>query len=230
MRYGITLPPLKKARNVGLRMRKYALESLQRHRDLVAREGPDAKPTVFTKVWAAEESDTITPDELRDNAQAYIIAGSDTTSNTLDYLVWAVCRHPEVQSRLVKELGALPGNFEYDDLRQIPYLDHVIDEALRRYPTAPSGLPREVPAGGGQFCGYHIPAGYTVTTQSYTMHRNTTAFPDPEKFDPSRWENPTQAMKDSFMPFGNGSRSESLAASIQPASGTDHWKDRKKTY
>ncbi|KAI0394130.1 cytochrome P450 [Xylariaceae sp. FL0594] len=204
--YALSVPPFTESRNVGLRMRNYALESIQRHRDIVARDGPDAQPTVFTKVWAAEKSDAITPEELRDNAQGYIIAGSDTTSNTLDYLVWAVCRHPEVQTKLNEELQALPDDFSYQDLRHLHYLDHVINEALRRYPVAPAGLPREVPPGGGQFSGYHIPAEYTVTTQSFTMHRNLIAFPDPEKFDPSRWENPTQEMKDCFMPFGNGSR------------------------
>jgi cytochrome P450 len=109
---------------------------------------------------------------------------------------------------LLKELEAVPEDFTYEDLRHVPYLDHVIDETLRRFSTAPAGLPREVPEGGAELCGFHIPAGYTVTTQNYTLHRNPIAFPDPEKFDPSRWESLTQAMKDSFMPFGGGSRSK----------------------
>lgn len=125
-------------------------------------------------------------------------------------MVWAVCGHPEVKSRLLKELEVLPDDFTYDDLRHVPYLDHVIDETLRRYSTVPAGLPREVPGGGAELCGYHIPAGYTVATQNYSLHRDPVAFPDPERFDPSRWENTTQAMKDSFMPFGAGSRSESI--------------------
>ncbi|KAI1809246.1 cytochrome P450 [Poronia punctata] len=206
VRFGLSLPLLEQARGLGIRMRKYAQESLQRHRDVVAEHGVDAKPTLFTKVWVAEETDTITSDEIQNNAQAYIIAGSDTTSNELTYLVWAVCRRPDVKSRLLGELATLPDDFQYEQLRQLPYLNHVIDETLRRYPTAPAGLPREVPLGGAQVCGHYIPAGYTVATQAYTMHRNQAVFPEPEKFDPSRWENPTQAMKDSFMPFGAGSR------------------------
>ncbi|KAJ3553602.1 hypothetical protein NPX13_g10852 [Xylaria arbuscula] len=190
------------------RIRAYSLESLQRHKAIVAREGPDSRPTVFSKVYKAEDDASITHDEIRDNAQAYIIAGSDTTSNTLTYLAWAVCRHPEIKSRLLKELEVLPDDFDYEDLRvaNLSYLEHVVDEALRRFPAAPSGLPREVPKGGAELGGYHIPAGYTVTTQNYSLHRDLHAFPDPEKFDPSRWENPTPAMKDAFMPFGGGSR------------------------
>lgn len=196
------------AQKAAQRIRNYSLESLRRHKAIVEIEGPDSRPTVFSRVYKAEDDASITHDEIRDNAQSYIIAGSDTTSNTLTYLVWAVCCHPEIKSRLVKELEALPDDFEYEDLRlaNLSYLENVVDEALRRFPAAPSGLPREVPEGGAELCGYHIPAGYTVTTQNYSLHRDLEAFPDPEKFDPSRWENPTPAMKDAYMPFGGGSR------------------------
>ncbi|KAI0466042.1 cytochrome P450 [Xylaria cf. heliscus] len=206
VRFGIPLPFIGKAKAFNMRVKNYATASLQRHRDLVEKEGPDARPTVFSKVYKAQGDENITPDEVRNNAQAYIIAGSDTTSNTLDYLVWSVCREPEIKSRLLKNLELLPDGFTYDDLRHVPYLDYVIDETLRRYSAVPAGLPREVPEGGAELCGYHIPAGYTVAAQNYSLHRDPTAFPDPEKFDPSRWENPTQAMKDAFMPFGAGSR------------------------
>ncbi|KAJ8121883.1 hypothetical protein ONZ43_g1778 [Nemania bipapillata] len=208
MRFGIPLPIINQARTFGMRMQKYATELLNRHRNLVGSEGAQARPTVFTKVYKAEGDESISLDEIRDNAQSYIVAGSDTTSNTLNFATWSVCRNPEIQSRLVKELEALPTDFTYEDLRHVPYLDHVIDEALRKFSAVPSGLPREVPEGGAELCGYHIPAGYTVTAQSYTLHRDPYAFPDPETYDPSRWENTTQAMKDVFMPFGGGSRGE----------------------
>ncbi|KAI1431321.1 cytochrome P450 [Xylaria sp. CBS 124048] len=204
--FGVPLPGLKTAQDTGLRVRRYATESLQRHRDLVEKEGPNAQPTVLSKLYHAEGDESISPPEMVNNAQSYIVAGSDTTSNTLDYLVWAVCRDPEIKSRLNKELEALPEEFTYEELRHVPYLDHVIDETLRRYATVPSGLPRQVPAGGTEMCGHHIPASYTVTAQNHTLHADPHAFPDPHKFDPSRWENLTQAMKDAFRPFGGGSR------------------------
>lgn len=209
MRFGIPLPVLNQARTFSMRMRKYSTQLLNHHRRLVENGGADAKPTVFTKVYKAEGDESISQEEIRDNAQSYIVAGSDTTTNTLCYTIWAICRHPEIKSRLVKELEVLPDSFTHEDLRHVPYLDHIIDESLRRFPAVPSGLPREVPEGGAEMCGYHIPAGYTVTAQSYTLHRDPNAFPDPEKYDPSRWENPTQAMKDVSMPFGGGSRSKS---------------------
>ncbi|KAI1419089.1 cytochrome P450 [Xylaria sp. FL1777] len=208
VRFGIPIPILSKAQMYTKRIRNYSKVSLNRHSAIVEREGPDARPTVFTKVYEAQGDMSISQDEVGDHAQAFIVAGSDTTSNTLTYLVWSVCRDPEIKSRLVEALEVLPHGFTYEDLRQVhmPYLEHVIDETLRRFPVVPAGLPREVPEGGAELCGHHIPAGYTVTTQSYSLHRDVDAFPDPEKFDPSRWENPTPAMRNAFIPFGGGSR------------------------
>ncbi|RWA10079.1 hypothetical protein EKO27_g5041 [Xylaria grammica] len=208
MRFGIPLPVLSNAQTSAKRIKNYSKESLKRHAAIVEKEGPGSRPTVFTKIYDAEGDDSITQDEMADNAQSYIVAGSDTTSNTLTYLTWSVCRHPEVKARLLKELEVLPDGFTYEDMRQVhlPYLENVLSETLRRYPSVPAGLPREVPEGGAKLCGHYIPAGYTVSTQNYSLHRNPDAFPDPEKFDPSRWENPTQVMKDSFIPFGGGSR------------------------
>lgn len=54
--------------------------------------------------------------------------------------------------------------------------------------------------------GYALPEGTTVTTQAFTQHRSSDIFPDPLAFRPDRWENPTQEMKDMFMPFGGGTR------------------------
>lgn len=51
-----------------------------------------------------------------------------------------------------------------------------------------------------------IPAGIEIGTQAWTTHRNEEAFPDAHTFMPSRWEKPTQLMKDAYMPFGGGSR------------------------
>ncbi|KAI0529922.1 cytochrome P450 [Xylaria digitata] len=186
VRLGISIPFLDKALEFSAREKNYATESLQRHKDLVEKEGLNARPTLFTKAYEAHSNESLTADELRDNAQGFITAGSDTTSNTLSYLVWSVCRDPEVKSKLLKELEVLPDGFTYGDLQHVPYLDCVIDETLRRFPIIPAGLPREVPKGGTDLCGYHIPAGHTVTIQNYSLHRDPIAFPDPEKFDPSR--------------------------------------------
>ncbi|KAF4926122.1 Cytochrome P450 monooxygenase azaI [Colletotrichum viniferum] len=166
----------------------------------------DPKPTVFSKLYTAGEEDSWSPIEIRDNAQVFIVGGSDTTANSMIYLIWAVCKLPDVKKKLLAELATLPEDFGYEDLREMPYLNWIVNETLRLYTALPCGLPRIVPAGGSELAGHFIPEGATVTTQAYSLHRDEHAFPDPYRFYPDRWEHTTQEMKDCTMPFGGGSR------------------------
>ncbi|KAL3475109.1 cytochrome P450 [Aspergillus californicus] len=208
------------------RIMSYATESVERYRASLLRDPENPRPSLFMKLFAAGErgekgakslqggEECLSDREIRNDAQAFIVAGSDTTANTLTYLVWAVLRHPEVKERLVAELQALSASEEEDGseelsdthLRDLPYLHQVINETLRLYPVVPSGLPRIVPESGSTLAGYFLPGGATVTTQLYTIHKDPDVFEDPEVFNPSRWENPTREMRDAFMPFSAGSR------------------------
>lgn len=187
-------------------MIRYSEESLSRYKNMLDADPTRAQTTLLTKVFQAKEDDKMTFNELRNTANAYIVAGTDTTANTLTYLTWLVCRNPEIKATLLEELCGLPEDFSDEHLKALPYLSQVIEEALRLYPAVPGGLPRSVPAEGAEVAGYTLPGGTTVCTQAYTMHRNPEAFPEPERFNPSRWADTTTEMKDSFMAFGRGAR------------------------
>ncbi|KAE8161390.1 cytochrome P450 [Aspergillus tamarii] len=201
----LPLPIFKEVNASGNRVFGYATESINRYKRLLAENPENPKPTVFTKLYNAGE-EGLPDNEIRDDAQSFIVAGSDTTANTLTYLVWAVCRDPEIKKKLADELAEIRDDFTDEDLRPLPYLNQVINEALRLYPAVPSALPRSVPPKGTTLGGHWIPGGSTVSTQLYSLHRDPAAYPDPERFDPSRWASPTKLMKDAFMPFGAGSR------------------------
>ncbi|KAK7750180.1 hypothetical protein SLS62_007931 [Diatrype stigma] len=188
------------------RLRGHGEELLTKYENRLTND-PKASPTLFTKIIQASEDDTLTRRELVDNAQLYIVAGADTTSNTLTYLTWQISRHPQMREKLVAEVKALPDDFHPQQLKDLPYLNQVISETLRLFSAVPAALPRVVPAGGAAIGDYVLPGGTTVATQAYSMHRNARVFEDPDKYDPDRWANPTKAMKDAFMPFGGGSRS-----------------------
>lgn len=160
------------------RMRSYAETSIARYEKIVLAEPTVSKPSLFTKLFNADE-ETMSRAEIVANAQTYIIAGSDTTAHSLAYLTWAVCKDEVIKAKLVDELRALPEEFSDDDLKTLKFLDHVILETLRCYAAAPSLLPREVPSGGREIEGYFMPEGTQVQTQAYCMHRNADVFPDP---------------------------------------------------
>ncbi|KAK1990522.1 cytochrome P450 [Colletotrichum falcatum] len=202
----LPIPVFKEATAIQYRTFDYAQRALDRHADRVAKAGSDPHPTVFSKLYSAGEEETWTPIEIRDNAQVFIVGGSDTTANSMIYLIWCVCKDPAIKARLLKELDGLPEDYTYDDLKELPYVNWVINETLRLYTALPCGLARQVPPGGADLAGKYIPGGFTVATQAYSLHRDESAFPDPYRFYPERWEHTTQEMKDCTMPFGGGAR------------------------
>ncbi|KAL3261246.1 hypothetical protein ABHI18_003910 [Aspergillus niger] len=201
----LPLPILREANKSRNRFGDYADESVNRYKRLLAASPENVKPTLFTKLYNAGK-EGLSDAEIRDDASDLIVAGSDTTANTLTYLTWAVCKAPVIRKALAAEVATLPELFSDKDVQSLSYLNQVIDEALRLYPAVPCALPRVVPPQGATFSGYWVPGGSTVTTQIWSLHRDPVAFPEPEKFDPSRWASPTKEMKDAFMPFGAGTR------------------------
>lgn len=127
---------------------------------------------------AGEKSD-LTPEKVQAEAGNLIVAGSDTTSVTLTYLVWVVLRRPDLQARLEEELAGLGDEFDDAALEKLPLLNAVIDETLRLYGAAPGNLPRSVPPSGATFGGFFVPGGTVVETQAYTLHRHPNVYPDP---------------------------------------------------
>ncbi|KAL4890743.1 cytochrome P450 [Aspergillus ambiguus] len=164
-------------------------------------QAADAQPTFFQA-----HIHSLCDEDIRHDAFTILAAGTHTTAISLTYLIWAVCKDPAIQKALVEEVSQLPESFTDDRLRELNYLNCVIDETLRLYSAAPGSLKRVVPPGGAVLGGFAVPEGTTVTTQGYTLHRNPEIFPEPERFNPSRWAEPTKAMRDSLMPFGGGTR------------------------
>lgn len=210
MQYAAVLPikSLRTAKKEGLKLLQFANQSINRYKSLIDTDPELVKQTLFTNVFKAAEDENMTMDEIRNNSMAYIIAGSDTTANTLTFLLWNVCKRSEIKRKLAEELRGLPDDFEEADLRTLPYLNQVIEETLRLYGAVQTGLPRAVPAGGESFLGYYLDPGTVVSCPIHTLHRWEDIFPDGKVFKPERWEAPTQAMKDVFMPFGKGARSK----------------------
>ena len=176
----LPLPFIKHAQEAGKRLGSYSFQSIQRYRKHVEENPTNPKPTLFTKITDQEKSGLSWLD-IQHEAQAYIVAGSDTTAVTLTYLIYAVTQDTRVRDKLVAELAALPEPVLYKDLRDLPYLNQVINETLRLYTAVPFGLPRVVPPEGANFHGFDLPEGVTVSTQSYSLHRDPAIFPEPDR-------------------------------------------------
>lgn len=153
--------------------------------------------------------------ELTAEALTQLIAGSDTTSNSSCALLYHCLRNPHVVPKLQKELDeAIPKGIDvptYEMVKELPYLDNVINETLRVHSTSSMGLPRLVPPGSGvEINGYHFPAGTALSVPAYTIHHSKEIWgDDAEEFLPERWEKEilTERQKNAFIPFSYGPRS-----------------------
>ena len=96
---------------------------------------------------------------------------------------------------------------KFDQVKDLPYLNAIISESLRYRPTSAFGLPRLVPAGGATICGEFFKEGTVLSVPSYTIHHNDLAFPEADKYLPSRWLNGKRAASEKyFIPFSYGPR------------------------
>lgn len=153
-------------------------------------------------------------EELTAEALTQLIAGSDTTSNSSCALLYHVARTPGVLEKLQAELDqALPDVDTvptYEQVANLPYLQNVINEALRHHSTSGIGLPRLIPADaprGVTIRGHYFPPGTVLSVPSYTMHHSTEIWgPDASEFRPERWDAVTPRQKNAFIPFSHGPR------------------------
>lgn len=152
--------------------------------ELVEADNSERSQSLFGALVKKGNAADLTPMDLVVEVQSFIIAGTDTTAVTLTYLVWAVCQDKQIQESLVRELQSLPESLAYADIRELLYLDHVINEVLRCYGAVPGGLPRDVPAGGANLVGHYVPAGTVVSTQNYSLHHDPSIFPNPHRYAP----------------------------------------------
>jgi len=162
----LLLPIMRELQETPFRLLGHARKSLQRYKNLLATnpESVAGKPMLFSKLFQSKDDGGLTDADMEVEAAGYIVGGSDTTAISLTYLIWVVAQRPEIQEKLAVELAVLSADLTFDDLRHLPYLDHLIDEALRLYGPVAGGLPRIVPPGGHTLAGHFIPEGLTVST------------------------------------------------------------------
>ncbi|KAK4985549.1 hypothetical protein LTR50_005885 [Elasticomyces elasticus] len=150
--------------------------------------------------------------ELTAEALTQLIAGSDTTSNTSCALLFHCLMHPRVVKKLQQEVDQAIPNIDtvpnFEQVRNLPYLDMVIRETMRIHSTSSLGLPRMVPPGNGiEILGRHFPQATVLSVPSYTIHHSKAVWgSDADEFRPERWEKATEKQKDAFIPFSYGPR------------------------
>ncbi|KAI5647593.1 hypothetical protein M9H77_33598 [Catharanthus roseus] len=148
--------------------------------------------------------------EIIDILVMYLNAGHESSGHVSMWATLLLQKHPEVlqkakaeQEQIIKNRPAEQKGLTLKEIRQMDYLSKVIDETLRVI-TFSFVVFREAKK-DVKISGYTIPKGWKVLVWFREVHFDPEIYPEPSKFDPSRWDNRV-AKAGTFLPFGGGSR------------------------
>nr|QNS29999.1 cytochrome P450 [Nothapodytes nimmoniana] len=154
------------------------------------------------------DDDKLTDKQLKDNILTLLVAGHDTTTAALTWLIKFLEENPTVLERLREEHIEIQSNREsgssltWQEVNNMPYTNKVINETLRKATILP-WFSRKA-AQDFEIDGYKIKKGWSLNLDVVSIHHDPVVFPNPQKFDPSRFDEPIRPF--SFLGFGSGQR------------------------
>ncbi|XP_063915553.1 cytochrome P450 9e2-like [Zophobas morio] len=159
----------------------------------------------------------ITDLDITSQALIFFFAGFDSVSGLMCFMSHEIAVNPDVQTRLIEEvdetLVACKGKLTYEGLLGMKYMDMVVSETLRKWPssgamdrictkpyTIEPKFPDEKPV--------HLEKNDVVWLPIFGLHRDPQYYPEPERFNPERFndENKGNINPYAYVPFGSGPR------------------------
>jgi len=171
--------------------------------------GTGTPPDLLDLLLAAQDPKSgrkMTTPELRNNLLTFIVAGHETTAQSLAWALYLMGHDPAAQDRARAEAQqALQGRIaSAQDLDALPYIRRIIDETLRLYPAG--GLLSRTAMADDTLCGTQIRRGETVMIPVYALGRHRDLWDNPDAFDPDRFIDRKAIDRYAYLPFGDGPR------------------------
>ena len=155
----------------------------------------------------------LSDENIRYQILTFLIAGHETTSGLLSFALYYLLNHPDVLAKAYAEVDKVLGNDlavnpTISQVNQLVYVQQILNETLRLWPTAPAlGLyPYQDEVIGGA---YKIKKGTFVTLLTPSLHRDPAIWGDnPDAFNPDNFSRDKEEKRPghAFKPFGNGQR------------------------
>ncbi|KAK5641874.1 hypothetical protein RI129_010421 [Pyrocoelia pectoralis] len=160
----------------------------------------------------------LSDDDMTAQALVFFFAGFDSSSRSMAFLAYELALNPEVQQRLQDEIDTTlqecNGSITFDALLKMKYLDMVISETLRKWPSIASidrvcTKPYTIQPQRAGDKPININKGDLIWLPIYAIQMDSKRYPQPERFDPERFSNENRPQLDpySYFPFGMGPRS-----------------------
>ncbi|MFO0555063.1 MAG: cytochrome P450 [Polyangiaceae bacterium] len=171
-------------------------------------KGSDLLQLLLDAVDPEDERVRLSAREIRDELVTFLLAGHETTSNTLAWAIWLISQSPDVERELLGELDRVLGGRPVGeaDVAQLTYTEQIVKESMRLYP--PAYILARRAATDVRLGDYDVPRGSEVVVWIYFTHHDARLYPDPEVFRPERFTKEAEAArhKQAYLPFGAGPR------------------------
>ncbi|XP_004610397.1 cytochrome P450 4V2-like isoform X1 [Sorex araneus] len=157
-----------------------------------------------------DEGNKLSHEDIREEVDTFMFEGHDTTAAAINWSLYLLGTHPEVQKKVDQELEEVFGTSDHpvtvEDLKKLKYMECVIKEALRLFPSVP--LFARCLNEDCEIAGYKIVKDSEAIIFTYALHRDPRFFPDPEEFKPERFfpENSQGRHPYAYVPFSAGPR------------------------
>lgn len=161
----------------------------------------------------AEDSETkssFTQGQLNSNANLAIVTGADTTSSTLSQCFGELAKNKRILKKLQAEIDNLQSEITTDAIKNLPYLNGVVNEATRLFNPVPTGIQATLSPAGITVDGVQLPGNIQVQIPHIVLMTDARYFPQPEEFLPERWTDEGRELvkeRRAFIPFGYGAHS-----------------------
>jgi cytochrome P450 len=138
------------------------------------------------------------------------VAGTDTSSATVEWAMAELLQNPKKLKKLRKELQQVINKDEDPkdlDINKLPYLQAVVKETLRLHPSAPILVHKSI--SDVDLCGFKVPKDTQVLVNVWSMGRDSSIWTDPNVFLPERFLECGEVFRGEdfgFIPFGAGRR------------------------
>ncbi|KAG8369368.1 hypothetical protein BUALT_Bualt14G0004000 [Buddleja alternifolia] len=183
----------------------------ERRREMMMMENDKMGPDLLSKMLLVTDEDGqfLSEMEISNNILGLLVASFETTSSAITSVINYLAQLPHVYNEVLKEQMEIAKSKQCDelltweDIEKMKYSWNVARESLRLNPPAEGAFRETITE--FTFAGFTIPKGWKTFWTVYSSHKNPKYFPEPEKFDPSRFMGSGPAPY-TFVPFGGGPR------------------------
>ncbi len=195
--------------SVVMKVRELRMLLLSIIEDRRAGEGSDEFDFLSMYLQATDkEGQPFSDAELLDELMTLIVAGFETSANTLNWVWYLIAKHPGVEANIIAEAREKLPNvsaLSAESLAEMQYTQQVLEEALRLYP--PVWLYTRHSHELDELDDFDVTSGTDIYLSPFILHRTEHYWADAESFDPDRFAPSDKPKNDRpYYPFSLGPR------------------------